>query len=738
MTTGLCRAGVGVIPCGMLRLRGSSGAVSAVLGGWFVAASCTPHERAQEPSSLCAAGMSLVEGGEGALAAQRFCMDTTEVTTAAYGACVQAGVCAPAVIGNGGGCNLTRADRGDHPINCTTWGQAQTFCGWVGKRLPDDDEWIWAARGPQAGDPFPWGKAQVDPTRACWDRKAVGTCPVGSTPAGASRAGVLDLIGNAAEWTRGRSEGAVARGRLRGGSFLDDVYRAPIDERIADSARDEPTEAATLASGIRCVVAPLTPVQEIDDSVWTPHRPAPPDGGLPVLAAAPARLAPTRPLANFAVLHHAGAQNEHRWSVGDGYVGLDVASATAIGLADPVHRPSLPEALRGFEAVRSLGGATLMAWSPWNDYKVVAVEPGAFKIRWQVGLGSRAYEVAVAPRVLVIDAYGETVDTLVGYALDSGRELWRLAGGPTGTFSRIRRLWVDGDRGYFLGDRGLSAFDTVSGAVVWTGVSVGQGCGVAGAADRLVVEDPAQGHRVLDPETGATVLHIRGAKGACTWDLGSWDGGTPGGAIEGDTLFAFDPPSERQATLRAFDLKTGAERWQRPRIGVDHLIADHDAVYVQRPTHLLAALDAATGETRGEVSVGSDFTVRVAQVGGAAGPVLIVDGYVDGTWVVGRAERPVAPENWVIRGRLVPEGIARKRVAGVPIKIGGSKVRTDAEGRFEARGRAVGAIGISLGTDRGPDMPGGSRVRFEDTGVVLTGKGTYKIADIELREWELY
>ena len=88
-----------------------------------------------------------------------------------------------AVIGDGGGCNLTRADRGEHPINCVTFAQAESYCGWVGKRLPDDDEWIGAARGPLPGDPYPWGRAPIDATRACWDRATVGTCPVGSTPA---------------------------------------------------------------------------------------------------------------------------------------------------------------------------------------------------------------------------------------------------------------------------------------------------------------------------------------------------------------------------------------------------------------------------------------------------------------------------------------------------------------------------------------------------------------------------
>ena len=70
-------------------------------------------------------------------------------------------------------------------------------------------------------------------------------------------------------------------------------------------------------------------------------------------------------------------------------------------------------------------------------------------------------------------------------------------------------------------------------------------------------------------------------------------------------------------------------------------------------------------------------------------------------------------------------------------KCGERKVKTDTNGRFEARGAAIGAIGVALGTDRGPDQ-GGSRVRFDPVLVVLDGTGRYAPPDIALREWELY
>lgn len=681
--------------------------------------------------------MVLVDGeSHGSLGVPRFCMDVTEVTTAAYGACVQAGVCT-AAISHGPACNATRADRGDHPINCTSWEQAQSFCAWAGKRLPDDAEWITAARGPAISDRYPWGSSAIDVTRACWNRKAGGaSCKVGEFPGGASPAGVLDLIGNVGEWTRSGDREIGRRGHLRGGSWQDSVYVQPIDVRFADSARDETGEAASVVSGLRCVTALNTPVPEIDDSAWSPQV-LPPDGALPVLAAAPVRTAPTRPLANLAVLQRSASTGDSLWPIGAGYVGLEVAAADALGLKDPLHRPTFPATLQGFEVMRGLGATVLMSHSAWNERKFLAIEPGSFKIRWQADLKSRSYEHIVAPRTLIVQSYGENKDALVAFALDSGRELWRIEGGDQGPFSRVRRIWHEGERGYLVGERGLAAFDTVTGAVLWSGVAVGSGCGVATQGERVVIEDPPAGHRRIDPETGATIARIQGARGECIWDTGTWNG-TASGVIEGERLLAFDAPSAAgTGTLRSFDLQTGAEQWRRAQVGVSKLVADHDAVYVERGPTLLTGLDVATGETRVELSCGSDYSLRVEPGGGAAGPLVIVDTDLSGTWILARGEQPVAPEAYTIRGRLVPEGIARKRVANVPVRVGDRKVRTDANGRFEVRGRAIGAIGVALGTDRGPEE-GGSRVRFEPVVVELTGKGRYDAPDISLREWELY
>jgi formylglycine-generating enzyme required for sulfatase activity len=145
-----------------------------------------------------------------------FLLDVTEVTVAAYEACVQEGRCSASTTVDGFGvadsvrekwavhCNWGRAGRREHPMNCVEWAQAAAYCSTQGKRLPTEEEWEWAARGASRGMPFPWGRAEPA-DQLCWSgrrsRAADGTCPVGSFPEGMSPQGARDLAGNVWEWT---------------------------------------------------------------------------------------------------------------------------------------------------------------------------------------------------------------------------------------------------------------------------------------------------------------------------------------------------------------------------------------------------------------------------------------------------------------------------------------------------------------------------------------------------------
>lgn len=131
-------------------------------------------------------------------------------------------------------CNKSDSDQ---PVNCLPMTAAASYCESVDARLPTEAEWQAAARGPK-GARFPWGDDNPDENRlnacgsACraWGYSEgiflatmfegsdgyEGTAPVGSYPLGASSLGVLDLMGNVAEWVVTDDGKPTARG----GSFL--------------------------------------------------------------------------------------------------------------------------------------------------------------------------------------------------------------------------------------------------------------------------------------------------------------------------------------------------------------------------------------------------------------------------------------------------------------------------------------------------------------------------------------
>jgi formylglycine-generating enzyme required for sulfatase activity len=134
-----------------------------------------------------------------------FDLDLTEVTAGAYRACVEAGKCTlPDTTTN---CSWDKPLLVRHPINCVDWRQASAYCAFVGKRLPTEQEWEYAACGTD-GRRYPW-KDGLPTNQLCWDGEGndrgkgnrQGTCAVGRYPAGASPFGAFDMAGNVWEWT---------------------------------------------------------------------------------------------------------------------------------------------------------------------------------------------------------------------------------------------------------------------------------------------------------------------------------------------------------------------------------------------------------------------------------------------------------------------------------------------------------------------------------------------------------
>ncbi len=130
-----------------------------------------------------------------------FWMDKTEITNAEYADFVAgAKYAAPSYWSNG----KPPAGQEQWPVTNVSLADARAFSEWRSKRdgqkyrLPTEEEWEYAARNGSQGTLYPWGNEWVD-GRANVASNSLK--PVGTHPLGASRTGVLDLIGNAWEWT---------------------------------------------------------------------------------------------------------------------------------------------------------------------------------------------------------------------------------------------------------------------------------------------------------------------------------------------------------------------------------------------------------------------------------------------------------------------------------------------------------------------------------------------------------
>lgn len=100
-------------------------------------------------------------------------------------------------------------DEPDLPLTGLDAPSAEAWCEQRGGRLPTVDEWTFAASG-REGRRYPWGQTGLVCRRAvyglrrgpCAVSERAGPDAVGSRPDGASPEGLLDMVGNVAEWAR--------------------------------------------------------------------------------------------------------------------------------------------------------------------------------------------------------------------------------------------------------------------------------------------------------------------------------------------------------------------------------------------------------------------------------------------------------------------------------------------------------------------------------------------------------
>ncbi len=169
-------------------------------------------------------------------------------------------------------------ERKDHPVVHVSWHDAQAYCQWIGKRLPTEAEWEYAARGGLIQKKFPWGD-ELTPggEHRCniWqgnfpDYNSLEDGFLGTAPAKSFKPnnfGLYNMAGNVWEWCNDwfssdfhkagprKNPAGPLNGEskiMRGGSFL---CHHSYCNRYRVAARSSNTaDSSTSNLGFRCVL----------------------------------------------------------------------------------------------------------------------------------------------------------------------------------------------------------------------------------------------------------------------------------------------------------------------------------------------------------------------------------------------------------------------------------------------------------------------------------------------------
>ncbi|HEY5971158.1 MAG TPA: SUMF1/EgtB/PvdO family nonheme iron enzyme [Pseudoxanthomonas sp.] len=147
------------------------------------------------------------------------------------------------------------------PVTWVSIEDARAYAQWVGKRLPHEWEWQYAAQG-NDDRAYPWGDAWNPaavpaPNRG---RRLLPPADVDAHPGGASPFGVLDLVGNVWQWTDEYFDDHTRAAVLRGGSaykpqtshwYFPQAYRLDQHGKYLLMA---PCKDRSGCIGFRCVV----------------------------------------------------------------------------------------------------------------------------------------------------------------------------------------------------------------------------------------------------------------------------------------------------------------------------------------------------------------------------------------------------------------------------------------------------------------------------------------------------
>lgn len=86
-----------------------------------------------------------------------------------------------------------------YPVIWVDWGRADTYCKWLGGRLPTEAEWEKAARG-TGGFTYPWGEGLPNTTLANYANIKADTFVYWTFSSDKSPFHIYEMAGNVSEW----------------------------------------------------------------------------------------------------------------------------------------------------------------------------------------------------------------------------------------------------------------------------------------------------------------------------------------------------------------------------------------------------------------------------------------------------------------------------------------------------------------------------------------------------------